>query len=189
MFNGCRQLKNITVAFTAWETDPVNAPHPYTENWVEGVAEEGTFNGPILLPLKEGESYMPKWNTTSAFFYLAANEDGTEVSFNKNGSPTGVIYYYKEGDAVELLIQHKTDLGFKAIVDNQYTGLLYDNEIFRPLHTGDHVQGFIKQIRPDGKLDLTLQNAHGREQVEGFSQQLLKYLQETNSYLHHQNQT
>ena len=77
-----------------------------------------------------------------------------------------------------MLIQHKTDLGFKAIVDNQYTGLLYDNEIFRPLHTGDHVQGFIKQIRPDGKLDLTLQNAHGREQVEGFSQQLLKYLQE-----------
>lgn len=83
---------------------------------------------------------------------------------------------YKSGDEVELLIQQKTDLGFKAIVDNRYTGLLYDNEIFQPLHTGNRLKGFIKQVREDGKIDLILQAKHGKALVQGFSAQLLEYL-------------
>lgn len=84
---------------------------------------------------------------------------------------------YHTGDEVELLIQHKTDLGFKAIVDNRYNGLLYDNEVFQPLYTGNRVKGYVKQVRPDGKLDLTLQRCGGRERVEGFAEKLLLYLQ------------
>lgn len=83
---------------------------------------------------------------------------------------------YRTGDQVELLIWQKTDLGLKAIVDGRYGGLLYDTQMFRTLRTGDRVKGYISQVRPDGKLDLSLQ-CLGQRGVEDFSAQLLRHLQ------------
>ena len=83
---------------------------------------------------------------------------------------------YRTGDQVELLILQKTDLGLKAIVDGRYGGLLYDTQMFRTLRTGDRVKGYISQVRPDGKLDLSLQ-CPGQRGVEDFSAQLLRHLQ------------
>lgn len=83
---------------------------------------------------------------------------------------------YRTGDQVELLIWQKTDLGLKAIVDGRYGGLLYDTQMFRTLRTGDRVKGYISQVRPDGKLDLSLQ-CPGLRGVEDFSAQLLRHLQ------------
>lgn len=74
---------------------------------------------------------------------------------------------YEAGDEVDILIWQKTDLGFKAIIENKYSGLLYDSEIFQSLHTGDRVKAFIKQIREDGKIDLILQKP-GFEKVDDF---------------------
>lgn len=83
---------------------------------------------------------------------------------------------YHGGDEVELLIWQKTDLGFKAIVDNKYAGLLFDDEIFRPLRSGDRVTAYVKQVRPDGKIDLSLQKK-GQRAVVDFSDTLLQHLQ------------
>lgn len=83
---------------------------------------------------------------------------------------------YKVGQEVELLVWQKTDLGFKVIIDNAYAGLLYDSQVFRNLHTGDRVKGFISNIRPDGKVDCFLQKS-GRGHTEDFSARLLKYLE------------
>ena len=83
---------------------------------------------------------------------------------------------YRTGDQVELLIWQKSDLGLKAIVDGRYGGLLYDTQMFRTLRTGDRVKGYISQVRPDGKLDLSLQ-CPGQRGVEDFSAQLLRHLQ------------
>ena len=82
----------------------------------------------------------------------------------------------QKGQEVELLIWQKTDLGFKGIIDNKYAGLLYDTQVFRNLHTGDRVQGFISRIRPDGKVDCALQRT-GRQHAEDFSARLLRYLE------------
>lgn len=83
---------------------------------------------------------------------------------------------YHTGDQVDLLIWQKTDLGLKAIVDGRYGGLLYDTQMFRTLHTGDCVKGYISQVRPDGKIDLSLQ-CPGQRGVEDFSALLLRHLQ------------
>ena len=83
---------------------------------------------------------------------------------------------YHGGDEVQLLIWQKTDLGFKAIVDNAYAGLLFDDEIFRDLHSGDRVTAYVKQVRPDGKIDLSLQKK-GQKAVVDFSDTLLQHLQ------------
>ncbi|SRR5574344_1171734 len=84
---------------------------------------------------------------------------------------------YKTDDEVEILIWQKTDLGFKAIIENKYGGLLYDNEIFTPLHTGMRVTAFVKQVREDGKVDLMLQKP-GFEKIDDFALRLLNYIKD-----------
>ena len=88
---------------------------------------------------------------------------------------------YKHGDAVDILIWQKTDLGFKAIVDNHYQGLIYEDQIFQPLHTGDRMMAYVDHIRQDNKIDITLQPT-GRRQTEEFSEVLLRYLQENEGH-------
>ena len=82
---------------------------------------------------------------------------------------------YEFGQEVDVLIWQKTDLGFKAIIENQYSGLLYESEIFQPLHTGMTMKAYVKQVREDGKIDLILQTP-GQGKVEDFSEILLEYI-------------
>ncbi|MEG1546275.1 MAG: S1-like domain-containing RNA-binding protein, partial [Bacteroides sp.] len=82
---------------------------------------------------------------------------------------------YQENEEVDILIWQKTDLGFKAIVDNQFSGLLYDSEIFQHLETGMQLKAFVKQVREDGKLDLMLQKT-GFKKVDDFAEVLLQYI-------------
>lgn len=84
---------------------------------------------------------------------------------------------YASGDEVNILIWQKTDLGFKAIIDNKYSGLLYENEIFRSLETGMEMKAFVKQVREDGKVDLILQKP-GFEKIDDFAITLLDYIKE-----------
>lgn len=82
---------------------------------------------------------------------------------------------YKPGDKVQGLVWQKTDLGFKVIVDNRYGALLYDNEVFCELHAGDRLTAYVKLVRPDGKIDLSLQRK-GQAAVTDFSDVLLNHL-------------
>ncbi len=82
---------------------------------------------------------------------------------------------YQPGDEVEALIWQKTDLGFKVIIDNEFGALLYDSQVFRDIHTGDRMKAYVKQVRPDGKIDLMLQ-PEGKAAVEDFSEVLLQHL-------------
>lgn len=82
---------------------------------------------------------------------------------------------YQPGREVEVLVWQKTDLGFKAIIDNKYGGLLYESEIFRPLQAGMKLKAYVKQVREDGKIDLTLQKT-GRAGVEDFASVLLEHI-------------
>lgn len=84
---------------------------------------------------------------------------------------------YEPGQEVNVLIWQKTDLGFKAIIDNKYSGLLYESEIFQPLHTGMVLKAYVKQVREDLKIDLMLQKP-GPGKVEDFSSILLEYIRE-----------
>ena len=84
---------------------------------------------------------------------------------------------YQPNDEVSILIWQKTDLGFKAIVENKFSGLLYDSEIFQHLQTGMQLKAFVKQVREDGKIDLMLQKP-GFEKIDDFSDKLLSHIKE-----------
>lgn len=84
---------------------------------------------------------------------------------------------YEPGQEVDILVWQKTDLGFKAIINNEYSGLLYDSELFQPLHMGMTTKAYVKQVREDGKIDLMLQKP-GQAKVKDLSTVLLEYIRE-----------
>ncbi|MES2606371.1 MAG: hypothetical protein V4603_15660 [Pseudomonadota bacterium] len=76
---------------------------------------------------------------------------------------------------VELEIVAKTELGYKAIVDDRYIGLIYFSDISQPLRIGEYMKGWIKTLRPDGKIDLTI-TALDAESRDELQEQILRYL-------------
>ena len=92
-------------------------------------------------------------------------------------APDAPIYGYRPNSPVDLLVWQKTELGFKVIIDNRSPGLVYEDQVFKYIHTGDRMTGYIQNIRPDGKIDVMLQPA-GRQQTLDFSETLLQYLED-----------
>lgn len=84
---------------------------------------------------------------------------------------------YRHGEEVDVMIWQKTDLGFKAIIDNRYPALIYENQVFKQVHTGDRMKGYIDHVRPDGKIDVRLQ-PDGQRHAKDFADTLLQYLKD-----------
>jgi uncharacterized protein len=88
---------------------------------------------------------------------------------------------YKENEEVQLMIASETELGFKAIINNQHLGLLYKNEIFQPLYVGDLTQGYVRKVRDDGKIDLLLR-APGHKATEDIGEKIIHLLKENDGF-------
>lgn len=80
------------------------------------------------------------------------------------------------GERVDLLIVGKTDLGYKAVVNGTHLGLLYRDEVFQTLRPGDRTSAYIKAIREDRKIDLSLQRQNERSRQE-LTNRILAYLE------------
>ena len=89
--------------------------------------------------------------------------------------------HLKPGDEVEILVWQKTDLGFKVIIENEYAGLVYEDQVFTLLHTGDRARAFVKAVRPDGKIDVSMQRA-GRQHTLDFAETLFDYLKKNDGH-------
>ncbi|MCK4564308.1 MAG: GntR family transcriptional regulator, partial [Verrucomicrobia bacterium] len=109
------------------------------------------------IKMREGESYMVRIYLDLASGRLAASSK-LDKFLDKTESN------YETGEKVDLLVCAKTDLGYKAIINGSHWGLVFHNEVFQPLERGRRLEGFIKLVREDGKIDLCLQKP-GYEKV------------------------
>ncbi len=119
-------------------------------------------------PVVEGRSYLVKIfldenNLLAASMYL---EDFIEEE----------AFYLKPDQQVDLIIAHETDLGMKAVINNQYWGVLYKNEIFQKLRIGQKIKGYVKKIREDNKVDLVLQIEKYGDKVDAVTEKILAKL-------------
>jgi predicted RNA-binding protein (virulence factor B family) len=89
---------------------------------------------------------------------------------------------FQDGQSVELLIGDRTEIGYKAIINNSREGLLYKNEVFQTLRKGQHIAGFIKKVRDDGKVDLCLQRP-GAEKVEDVAGKIIDTLKARGGFI------
>lgn len=131
----------------------------------------------LFVPFREQKMKMQVGRNYVVYAYLDDESYRIVASAKVDRYLSKETPTYQPGDEVDILIWQKTDLGFKAIVDNQFSGLLYDSEIFRSIYTGDKMKAYIKQVRPDGKIDLILQKS-GFEHIGDFSGVLLQYIKD-----------
>ena len=86
------------------------------------------------------------------------------------------------GDKVDILIADKTDLGFKAIINDQHWGVLFESEVFGEMGIGKHCKGYIKQLREDGKIDVGLTKV-GYAKVDDLAERILQSLKQNQGFL------
>ena len=89
---------------------------------------------------------------------------------------------YTEGQAVKLIVESETPLGYRAIIDHAHTGLLYRAELSAPLIIGQALDGFIRTLRPDGKIDLGLDPA-GHRRIAPLGEQIIAALRTAGGHL------
>lgn len=131
----------------------------------------------LFVPFREQKVKMQKGRRYVVYVDL------DEESYRIMGSARVERYLSREradylpGDEVEVMVWQRTDLGYKVIVDNKFGGMLYHNEIFQQLATGMKLPAFVKQVRPDGKIDLELQQA-GFRKVDDFAEVFLQFIKD-----------
>lgn len=129
----------------------------------------------LFVPFREQNMKMIKGNSYVVHVHLDEDSYRIVASAKIEKFLSKDMPEYNPGDEVEVLIWQKTDLGFKVIVDNKFSGMIFKNEIFTDVRTGMKMHAYIKQVRPDGKIDLELQKG-GVKKVEDFSDTLLEYI-------------
>lgn len=127
-------------------------------------------------PMEKGKRYLVYMFMDPKSNRLVASSKTNQ--FLKNEELTVV-----QGDEVELIVSHITDIGINVIINEQHKGLLYKDEVYDDaIRTGDRLRGFIKHIRPDNKIDVSLQ-AFGYEKVEPNAQYILDELKASRGFL------
>ena len=135
----------------------------------------------VLVPFAEQHRPMEVGKFYLVYLYID-RVDGRIVASSKIDSflSDDSHHAYKPQQAVDLIIANSTELGYKAIVNHSHWGVLYKNEVYQRLSFGQSIKGFIKYIRPDSKIDLSLQR--GRETRDKNTQIILNYLQEQRGF-------
>ena len=98
----------------------------------------------------------------------------------KDSPPKQTDFY--AGQKVALLISTRTEMGYVAIVNGSHKGILYKNEVFQPLKIGQELDGFIKKVRDDQKLDLCLQKS-GYKTIDALSKKIMDKLQQRDGFI------
>lgn len=131
----------------------------------------------LLVPFSQQRMRMNPGGIYLVYIYLDDVTQRVVASAKVDRFLGNVIPEYKTGQAVTCLVTEHTDRGYRAIVDNRHRGMIYDNEIFRPLELQQTITAFVKKVRDDGKIDLTLSDKAVRR-VGDLSERILESLQQ-----------
>ena len=130
----------------------------------------------LLVPYGEQQKPMEVGQSYVVMLYVDEASERIAASSRLNKFIVDTSPYFKPQQAVELLICERTDLGYKAIVNQGVIGLLFNSDVIKPVRYGDTLQGYIKQVREDNKLDLCLQLVT-REALDALSEKILAFIE------------
>jgi uncharacterized protein len=154
---------------------------------VKSVTDYGAFldwgvERDVFVPFREQHRPMQTESQYVVYLYLdeATNRLVASSKLNKffDDDPADL----EEGQRVDLLVYERTDLGLNVVIDNRWRGLIFANEIFQPLQPGERTVGYVKQIRHDDRIDVSLQ-AVGQDALEPNAERILAALDARDGYL------
>ncbi|WP_339483526.1 MULTISPECIES: CvfB family protein [unclassified Pseudomonas] len=136
----------------------------------------------LLLPYSEEKRQMTAGEYCVVHVYLDKHTRRITATARLDRYLDKTPANYTPGQEVDLLVAEATDMGFKAIINNKHWGLIHKNEIFKFMRAGKQEKGFIKEVRPDGKISLSLQPV-GQEAATSLNAKILAKLRENDGTL------
>ncbi|WP_103864734.1 S1 RNA-binding domain-containing protein [Aquimarina sp. I32.4] len=136
----------------------------------------------LFVPFKEQASKMRVGSWYLVYVYLDEETNRLVASSKTNSFLDNSLVLLSSYDEVHLIASHPSPQGWNMIVNQKYLGLVYADEIFQKVTPGDELTGFIKKVRPDGKIDLTLQR-HGYRSIEPNADLVLKELRASGGFI------
>jgi len=136
----------------------------------------------LFLPYAEQSRDLRIGQDVIVYLYLDKSQRisaSMRIERNANRTPPD----YQEGQAVDLFIFGRTDLGYKAIIEGRHIGVLFENEVFQQLEYGQKIRGYVKKLRPDGKIDLSLQQGTGHKAADPIADRIMELLAQHEGYL------
>lgn len=162
---------------------PKIALYEFAQLKVNAVSAVGAFmdwglDKDLMVPFREQKQNLEEGRWYIVYMDLDKKTDRLYASNRIERFLQNDILTVKEDEEVSLLILQKTDLGYTVIINNIHKGLIFENEIFTSLRIGDQITGYIKNIRDDGKIDVSLQAAGYWNTKDANSKLLLEKLKE-----------
>ena len=154
---------------------------------VKDVSEYGAFLDwglikDLFVPFREQPKPMEIGEWHVVFLYLDQKTQRLLASAKIDKFLETDRLTVSEGEEVDVLVWQKTDLGYNVVVNQYHKGLIYANEVFQPLEIGDSLKGYVKKIREENKLDISLQKT-GYEVVEPVAKQILEEVKKGKGFL------
>ena len=136
----------------------------------------------ILVPFKEQARPMEKGKRYLVYLYKDEKTNRLVASSKTNQFLSNENITVEKGEEVDLIVSHITELGINVIINEKHKGLLYKDEVYdESIRTGDRAIGYIKNIRPDGKIDVSLQK-QGYENVEPNAEKIMNELRASRGF-------
>lgn len=154
------------------------------------VAEVGNFGAfldwglekHLLVPFREQVQRMEEGKKYLVHCYLDEESMRLTATSKIDRYLSNANVDYEANTEVDLMVYRKTPLGWEVIVDNKHKGLIFDSDIFKPVKIGTQLKGYVKKVRDDHKIDISLQPI-GAKMLEPTAKIILDKLQENNGFL------
>ncbi len=136
----------------------------------------------LLVPFREQKVTMKEGYNYLVYLYVDDESQRIVASAKIDKFLDNTLPAYEPNQEVDIIIGNETELGYKVVINNQHSGIIYHNEIFSFIQKGDKMKGYIKLVRPDEKIDVTLQPM-GYDKIDDLSKQILDALKENDNYI------
>lgn len=136
----------------------------------------------LLVPFKEQNKIIREGKWYMLYMYLDEKTDRLVATTRWADYCEKDEIELKKFEEVNLILAERTDLGYNVVINNKYKGLLYENEIFQRVETGDRLKGFVKIVRPDNKIDVSLQE-EGHGNITTGAKEILDYLNSNEGFM------
>lgn len=137
----------------------------------------------LMVPFSEQKVNMETGRWYVVYLHLDEKTDRLIGSAKLDKFLDNALLTVAQGDEVDLVVYHHSELGYSCIVNNVHSGLIYDNEVFQRLRVGQKLKGFVKLVRPDNKLDISLQPIGYEKATEVNTDKIMRLLKESGGFL------
>jgi len=142
----------------------------------------------LFVPFKEQARPMKKGNWYMVYLYLDEQTNRLVGSSKTNKFLSNEKVEVKKHDEVDIIVTHITDKGANAIINGKHKGLIYLEDIFEDIRTGDRIKAYVKKVRDDNKIDLVLQ-PEGYKSIEPNAKYLMDELKAAGGFLPYHDKT